>query len=607
MAVIAASVAAGTMAALLAIAGTEQPPELRFTPIASAAEYEGEPAWSTDGQSLAYVSDVDGVLQVFVKRADDAISQQVTRTRFDAERPFWAPNGQRLYFISLAGDREALWSVGVAGGAPTLVFENVRRAAIDPNGARLALIVNNPDDPGQNGLWWSSPPGAPPVAESHRPADTVATNAAQLAFAPDGRLLVWTSGVAGTERADGVSIERFYVYEGAGGRPPRRVFTDLTRTTNLPSFTWLADSRHVILALRDERLGNRHLWIADTESDALRQVTATHTNETTPAASWSGGRLAYATDEVDFDLVLITPDGRTRQVLLRTARNEFAPTWSQSGDQFAFATDRTGALEIWTRSRDGQWQRPIVTAGDFGSAATESLGSLAFSPDGRTLAYQRSSGGAFEVWLSPVTGGKPVRLVEPRSNAAPYQDGPAWSPDSSWVAYTEWDRTNPGSSTASFSSILRKVRVGTGESIDLAAGLFGYTPVRWSRDGQWILFQLPEGLARIHSDGGTPKLLTSVTFLDFVWAPDSRRVFALADSDDVAGHFALVEIDVETHAVKVLNPDLGAIPVAYQPIRGLSYLQGHGFLTSLASARSDIWLLEGFELPVHPLLRWLRR
>ena len=588
-------------AAMLAVPGDTAP--LRFLPVASAAEYEGAPAWSPDGQSLAYVGDVDGVLQVFVKRAEDAISQQVTRTRFDAERPFWAPNGERLYFISLAGDREGLWSVGVAGGAPTLVFENVSHAAIDPKGSRLALIVNNPDDPSQNGLWWSTPPGAPPVAEPDRPADTVATQAAQLAFAPDGRLLVWTSGAAGIEPTDGVSIERFYLYDAMGGRSPRRIFPNLTRTTNLPSFTWLADSRHIAMALRDERLGNRHLWIADTESDSIRQLTTTHTNETTPAASWSNGRLAYATDEVDFDLVLISPDGRTRQTPLKTARNEFAPTWSRAGDQFAFATDRSGALEIWTRSRDGQWQRPIVTADDFGSAVTESLGSLAFSPDGRTLAYQRSSGGAFEVWLSPVTGGKPVPLVERRTNAARYQDSPAWSPDGDWVAYTEWVATNLEASAASFTSVLRKARVGTGESLDLATGLFGYTPARWSEDGQWILFQIPQGLARIRSDGGTPQLLTSDTYIDFVWAPDSRRVYALAESDDVAGHFALVEIDADTGAVTIVNPDLGAIPVAYQPIRGFSFLPGHGFLTSLASARSDIWLLEG----VRPPAGWLAR
>ena len=79
--------------------------------------------------------------------------------------------------------------------------------------------------------------------------------------------------------------------------------------------------------------------------------------------------------------------------MLATARNEFDPAWSPTGDQFAFVTDRSGTTEIWTRSRDGVWERPLVTAADFGASRTETLASLAFSPDGRTLAYQRGGKG----------------------------------------------------------------------------------------------------------------------------------------------------------------------------------------------------------------------
>ena len=77
---------------------------------------------------------------------------------------------------------------------------------------------------------------------------------------------------------------------------------------------------------------------------------------------------------------------------------------------------------------------------------------------------------------------------------------------------------------------------------------------------------------------------------------------ALTESE-TPGHFAMVDVDAATGGVQMLNPDLGAIPIAIQPIRGFSYLEGQGFLTSLASARSDIWLLEGLQPP--PGLAWL--
>ena len=128
----------------------------------------------------------------------------------------------------------------------------------------------------------------------------------------------------------------------------------------------------------------------------------------------------------------------------------------------------------------------------------------------------------------------------------------------------------------------------------------------WSPDGKWIACQTFKGLVRVPVGGdSTPELITGDYAMAFTWAPDSRRIFALADSES-EGHFALVEIDTVTRDVRTLNPDLGPIPIANQPIRGLSFVRGQGFLTSLASARSDIWLLEGFQQPRGWLSRLLR-
>ena len=125
---------AGGIAVIGVMSSEPEAAPVRFVPFASASSYEGEPSWSPDGQSLAYTADVDGVLQVFVKRVGDALSRPVTSGQFDASHPFWTRNGERVYYISQAGEHEALWSVGVAGGRPELELENVSRAAIDSDG-----------------------------------------------------------------------------------------------------------------------------------------------------------------------------------------------------------------------------------------------------------------------------------------------------------------------------------------------------------------------------------------------------------------------------------------------------------------------------------------
>src|SRR5688572_688921 len=151
---IAAAALIGAIGMLPLTGGPPDAPALRFSPLATASSYEGEPAWSPDGQSIAYTADVDGVLQIFVKRAADAVSRPLTQGQFDASHPFWSTNGERVYYISQAGLFEALWSVGVAGGRPEIVLENVTRAAIDPDGSRLALLRAEPDLALRQSLWW---------------------------------------------------------------------------------------------------------------------------------------------------------------------------------------------------------------------------------------------------------------------------------------------------------------------------------------------------------------------------------------------------------------------------------------------------------------------
>ena len=595
-----AAAAAGVMVALAILGLPAEAPTLRFVPFASDSSYEGEPSWSPDGQSLAYTADVNGVLQVFVKRVGDALSRQLTVGQFDASHPFWTRNGGRVYYISQAGEYEALWSVGVAGGRPELELENVSRAAIDAAGTRLALLRTDPDAALRQTLWWSSPPGAAPQRETRPPFDRLRTGGDGLIrFSGDNQLLVWMYDVDTIDIADPARASGFYLVPD-GSQPVRQILTTLLSATNVPLFDWW-DNRQAIVALRDFTGVNRHLWIADTQTGSARQITSGHTNETAPAVAPGGARIAYASEEVDFDLTLITPDGRSRRTMLATARNEFDPAWSPAGDQFAFVTDRSGSIEIWTRSRDGQWERPVVTAADFGSSRTEalgSLGSLAFSPDGRTLAYQRGAEGTWDLWLSPVTGGTPVRLTSTTTATSnrPWRDAPTWSPDGEWIAYVDNDAGKMA---------LIKARVGTTERVELMQGAVAFSRPAWSPDGQWIATQNDDGLVRIPSGGGRPELITAAPILGVTWRTEGR-LLALTESE-TPGHFAMIEIDAATGDSRVVNGDLGSIPIANQPIRGFSFLAAHGFLTSLASARSDIWLLEGFEPPRLAWFSWLKR
>jgi Tol biopolymer transport system component len=112
----------------------------KYTPLATDAGYQGAPAWSPDGKTLAYVADVDGVFQVFTRSLTSTQRAQVTHLRFDCHDPFWSPDGTRIYFHSLARDIDSLWAVSPAGGQPELILRAAARAALSPDGRTLAAF-----------------------------------------------------------------------------------------------------------------------------------------------------------------------------------------------------------------------------------------------------------------------------------------------------------------------------------------------------------------------------------------------------------------------------------------------------------------------------------
>jgi Tol biopolymer transport system component len=64
------------------------------------------PAWSPDGQWLAFARSTDGrrSFHVYVMRADGSGVRQITRGRFD-EAPAWSPDGRWIAYVSTGGIR----------------------------------------------------------------------------------------------------------------------------------------------------------------------------------------------------------------------------------------------------------------------------------------------------------------------------------------------------------------------------------------------------------------------------------------------------------------------------------------------------------------------
>ncbi|PWT82286.1 MAG: hypothetical protein C5B57_08915, partial [Blastocatellia bacterium] len=353
-----------------------------------------------------------------------------------------------------------------------------------------------------------------------------------------------------------------------------------------PAFSWFPDNRRVVSALPHPRPGV-HLWVTDTARNTPRLIATTGGIENDPAVSPDGTRLALTLQQADYDLYQLSVDRPSPTVVLATSLNEMDPVWSPTGGEMAFTTDRTGRDEIWLRSQQGDWERPLVTPADFGPGQLDRLLAVpAFSPDGQRIAYTRQGPEGNRIWLSPIAGGPPVRLSEIDS----VQDSPSWSPDGSWIAYVEGTR-------GAWS--LAKMRVGARTPPQqLASDLvpFPFSPVQWAPDGSRIAYNSAKGLSVVSSDNTSVHAVHEQPWIGFAWSADSQRLFGIRTGEDFK-HLTFTSVDVRSGSERVISANFMPYPISGQPVRGFTRISATSFLTSIAHVRSDVWLLEGFDAP----------
>ncbi len=105
------------------------------------------PAWSPDGRKLALTLSIDGNPDIFlIDVASGRIIRRLTRNSSIDTGPVWKPDGGSLVFTSDRSGQPQLYQVAVTGGrAKRLTFEGNYNAAADvsPDGNKIAMVHNN--------------------------------------------------------------------------------------------------------------------------------------------------------------------------------------------------------------------------------------------------------------------------------------------------------------------------------------------------------------------------------------------------------------------------------------------------------------------------------
>jgi eukaryotic-like serine/threonine-protein kinase len=507
-------------------------------------------AISPDGSRLAYVADVEGRTQLYIRELTSLEPKAVPGTAA-AEHPFFSPDGQWVGFF--AGG--ALQKVAVAGGAPLRIC-NVSTSS---NGASWG-----PDDTivfavrGGGLSKVSAAGGTPQPLPTAGPASwpeilpdgrTVlfTTNGEGIATVPigggDTRVLARTNestlgapGVLGTGflgqaryvpsghilYGQSSGIVRAVPFELASlkltGSPVSAV-DSIERAPNAGGVFFAASQTGLMIYAST---GERHALAWVDRRGNVTPITADRDAFREPRLSPDGRRVAVSiNDETRRSDIWIYDAERGTKSRVTVEKHNLAPLWTPDGTRLTFSS---GGATIEEVSADGGRRQVLV-------APRPGQYPWSWSPDGRTLLYSVDDATGSDLWALSRGGAPQPLLVRPFNDTRP-----RFSPDGQWVAYASDESGDREVYVAHYPDLDGKVAVSTNG---------GTNPV-WSRDGQELFYRQGDALMAVSVNGtgrgftsGKPTRLFTGSFSgagrdsSFDVAPDGQR-FVMIKSDDAS-------------------------------------------------------------------------
>ncbi len=415
------------------------------------------PRFSPDGQWIAFSSDREGNLDVYVVPAAGGTPKQLTHHSSDDTVLAWSPDSKTVLFASNRAEDFAgrLYTVGLNGGMPANV------------GADM-------------GLWAS--------------------------FSPDGSKLAinrhgqsyWRKYYRGSNQTD-VTIMDIAA----------KKFTNVTDFKGIDSWPMWAKDGFIYFVSDREGGGLSNIWRVSDKGGvtAAEQVTTFKTGDVRwPSISADGKVITFEHDfgiwKMDVASRKASPIALDIAAETQDNTSEVRTFNSEADDYSLDPSGRRIALSVY-----GEVFTAPTEQGDLVQLTDAAARDQApvYSPDGKRLAYVSDASGREEIYVASTDGAGTATKI---SDVDALKLAMSWSPDSNSIAYVSSD------------SKLRRFDLATKQTVDLATSKHGNigAPV-WSPDGQWIAYSRPDyvrtsDIYLIASKGGEERKVTFDSYND---------------------------------------------------------------------------------------------
>ena len=279
------------------------------------------PAWSADGQRLAYASNRDGNWEIYSMTLADLKETRMTRTPDREGAPAWSP-------IMSGGpcappSADAPMSPGPAQplAKPEGCF-----------GDRLAFLVG---EESRREIYLMEADGQRRTRLTYFTGDKVAT-----AWSPDGKTVAFESNATGHWEIYRVDVE--------GGNPVRLTAAPADNETPV----WSPDGKKI--AFESNRDGNWEIYVMSADGSNPTRLTRMAGAESNPTWSPDGDRLAFESiQQGKGEIFVVNVESQEMENLTNHPANDNGPQWSPDGKQIAFSSDRDGKDQIYVMDSDG--------------------------------------------------------------------------------------------------------------------------------------------------------------------------------------------------------------------------------------------------------------